>query len=194
MPDWSDIRYAGSAAGVATFALRVAEKFQGPKPELRLRVKWESGSTGQLGFVASVSETRNLVPALDVKVVAEIEEADQVVASIFESQPFDLSAGELNREIRFPVRRPSFGELVPECNNEPTIYGRDLVVTAYSENGGVDVKIWKEIQYSPETDGARFEVMQRYGRFGRGEDTEADRRADLTSGLLRRHEQDDDLI
>jgi hypothetical protein len=170
--DWSDLRYAGSAAGVASLALRVAEKFQGPKPELRVRVRrGVGGSAGELGFDVSVSEIRNLVPALDVRVIAELEEGDEVIASIFESEHFDLAAGELNYAIRIPVPRPSFGELVPECNSEPTLYGRDLVVTAKSENGGVDVAVWREVMYDPDTNGGRFEIMQRYARAARGSDS-----------------------
>ena len=71
--EWSDLNYAGTADEVAHFALRVAEKFKGPRPELRLRVRGADGSTGLLTFTASVYEIRNVVPALDVKIVAELE-------------------------------------------------------------------------------------------------------------------------
>jgi hypothetical protein len=77
---------------------------------------------------------------------------------------------------------------VPECNNEPTLYGRLLTVTVVSENGGVDSAEWRETEYDPETERERWEAMQAVWRFGRGDDpdTRAQGIYDLRQGRRRR--------
>jgi hypothetical protein len=72
---------------------------------------------------------------------------------------------------------------VKACNDAATLFGRELTVTAVSDNGGVDSKIWREEAFDPETDRARYEAMQREWRLARGAETLSDRRADFLSRI-----------
>jgi hypothetical protein len=47
---------------------------------------------------------------------------------------------------------------VAACNNEATLYGRELTVTVVSEKGGIAVETWREKSYEPGS--ARYEAMQ----------------------------------
>jgi hypothetical protein len=153
---WEDLQASvGPAATLTSLAVKFAGAFQGPKPELRLELRGVAQDDGRLEFGAWVSEVGNQVPALGVHLFAEIE-GEGVV---FEAPRFKLSAGELDRYVGVVVRRPEHGTLVPACNNEPTLYGRELTVTVVSEKGGIDVVTWRETTYEPGS--ARYEAMQR---------------------------------
>jgi hypothetical protein len=49
---------------------------------------------------------------------------------------------------------------------------------------------WREHIYDAEANYQRYEIQQRYWRFGRGEETEADLRAAHLTELVRRAESD----
>ena len=38
---------------------------------------------------------------------------------------------------------------MPECNHEPTLYGRTITVTAVSDHGGAASDSWHEKEYNP---------------------------------------------
>ena len=164
---WDEWRSsAGFAANMTSLAFRFAEAFKGKAtPELRLELKCTGGGSGKLDFSVRISEISNSVPAVGIHMYAEIEG----VGLVWEAPPCNLAAGELDREKVFSIERPKYGTLVSACNNEPTLYGRPLTVTAVSENGGAASKTWTEIEYDPETDQARWQAMQNARRFARGE-------------------------
>ena len=52
----------------------------------------------------------------------------------------------------------------------------------------IATETWREQVYEPETNHQRYTIQQRYWRFGRGEETDADIRADMMAERLRRIE------
>ncbi len=158
---------AGVAANLTSLAFKFAESFKSkPRPELDIVLKQHGGGDG-LHFGAKISEVSNRVPAIRVHVFAELEE-EGVVWEI--DQPVNLRAGEIDREIMFEIERPKYGTLVPECNHEPTLFGRTITVTAVSDNGGAASDSWHEKEYDPETSLERWQAMEAAKRFARGED------------------------
>jgi hypothetical protein len=67
-------------------------------------------------------------------------------------------------------------------SEEPGTWAYDLE----REAGGVDSEIWREIQYDPQVDRARYDAMARYRRIALGVATEQDIRAEHRSGALDR--------
>ena len=138
-------------------------------------------------------EVANSTPALAVVVRVALMDEGEEFAEVFAPALFNLAAGQLDHVLRFSVPRPALGDLVAACNHEPTLYGRELQLTAYCENGPKAVELrWAEPRFNPETDRARHEAMQRAIRFGRGIETEADRRADALATLMERHDRRQD--
>ena len=127
-----------------------------------MRVKGTGGDADAVTFSASVSEIGNRVPAMEVRVFAEIEGTTWR----FEAPPFHLAAGQLSQRVGIDVPRPALGTLVAECGHHQTLYGRNLMVTALSEEAAVASDQWHEEEYDPERDGARYEVMQRVWEAG----------------------------
>jgi hypothetical protein len=84
---------------------------------------------------------------------------DQAVGVV--PSTLDLLANEGPRRVSLIVPRPQLGDLMPECNNEPTLYGVDLrfEVTA---GGGRREEVWREPVYDAEAEGGRHEIQQRY--------------------------------
>jgi hypothetical protein len=156
--DWSEWRStAGVAANLTSLALKFHESLTGKKPELRLEgLKWIGAGNGML-FSVRVSEIGNRVPAVGLHVYAEL---DGVEGAVHDEPPFNLGAGELDREVMFKLEQPKYGTTVPACNNEPTLYGRTLTVTAVGEKGGFASAEWHEVEYDPETNRDRWEAMQ----------------------------------
>jgi hypothetical protein len=181
--DWSEWRSsAGFAANITSLAFKFAESFKGkPTPELHLEVKATGGGTG-VDFSAVVSEIANRVPAIGVYVYAELE-GEGVV---FESRSFTLRAGELEHLIMFGLQRPKYGTLVKECNDQTTLYGRTLTVTAVSDNGGVATREWVEDLHEPGS--ARYEAMQEvWAR--KGEEPVPGSREELSRRLIEEHDR-----
>jgi hypothetical protein len=68
------------------------------------------------------------------------------------------------------LERPKYGTLVAACNNETTLYGNTLAVTAETEDGeATATATWIEVAYDPVTDRARWEAMNLAWRFARGD-------------------------
>ena len=59
----------------------------------------------------------------------------------------------------------------------PTPYGEELVVEVASPKR-TETETWREHVYTAEENGIRHEIQQRVWRRGRGEETEADLRAE----------------
>jgi hypothetical protein len=79
---WEDLQASVSpAATLTSLAIRFAESFKEPRPELRLELRGVSQSGGQLMFGAWVSEVANQVPALGVHLFAELEGEGVTVVS-----------------------------------------------------------------------------------------------------------------
>jgi hypothetical protein len=89
------------------------------------------------------------------------------------------------------VPRPELGELMKECNSATTLYGETLYVRVESDGHRAD-REWHEEVYDPETDRARYETQQRYWRHGRGEESDADRRAAALGERERRADSGED--
>lgn len=72
----------------------------------------------------------------------------------------DLGPSELNREVRFQLERPKYGDLIHANNNELTLYGHTLTVRVRSG------RLWRantrlrETMYNPQTDAARYAAQQ----------------------------------
>jgi hypothetical protein len=90
------------------------------------------------------------------------------------------------------VPRPELGDLAPELNNEPTLYGQELLLEVTADDERVTTKTWRERVYDSATEPQRHEIQQRYWRMGRGEETEADRRAEYLAERIRRAENAED--
>jgi hypothetical protein len=118
---WEDMQAAVTpAATLTTLVIRFSEAFQGPKPTLDLTLgDGVDQNERELIFTAFLSETANRVPAMRVHVFAEIEGEGLV----FEADPFNLAAGELDYDVPVTLRRPEHGTKVPECNHAVTLYG-----------------------------------------------------------------------
>jgi hypothetical protein len=153
---WEDMQAAVTpAATLTTLVIRFSEAFHGPKPTLGLTLgDGVDQNERELIFTAFLSETANRVPAMRVHVFAEIEGEGLV----FEADPFNLAAGELDYDVPVTLRRPEHGTKVPECNHAVTLYGRKLHVSAATENGGAVSVEWVEDAYEPGS--ARYDAMQ----------------------------------
>jgi hypothetical protein len=79
----------------------------------------------------------------------------------------DLLANEPPTPVRVTVERPRLGDLVPEFNNETTLYDETLHVTATTEETETSAE-WHEVFYTPEENSQRHAIQQRKWRLGRG--------------------------
>jgi hypothetical protein len=89
----------------------------------------------------------------------------------------DLLVNAPPERIAIGVPRPELGDLVKALNSATTLYGAELVVVVKAGKQRQQAT-WREEVYDPETDRARHEVQRRAWRIGRGEETDADRRAE----------------
>ncbi len=92
-------------------------------------------------------------------------------------EELDLLANAPPESVVIRVDRRGLGDLMPECNNETTLYGRELVLTA-SAGDRETVATWSEAIYDPETDVGRNAIQQSYWRIGRGNESVGDLRAE----------------
>jgi hypothetical protein len=152
-----------------------------PRPDPRIvELTATGGSSGKVDFAAFV-QNYGTQPAR-VSIFATIDgEAVQCVPPVV-----DLLVNAAPTRVVIIVPRPRLGDLVPEFNNETTLYGRELEVKAKDQTGKHETNsAWRELIYDPETERTRYEIQQRVWRLGRGEDTEADRRGEWLSRKLR---------
>jgi hypothetical protein len=88
------------------------------------------------------------------------------------------------------VPRPERGDVAAQLNNETTLYDQELLVEVTVDDDPVATQTWRERVYDSTTEPQRYEIQQRYWRFGRGEATEADLRAEHLTELVRRAEDE----
>ena len=108
---------------------------------------------------------------------------------VYTSPRVDLLVNAPPARVLTEVPGPEFGDLVQALSHATTLYGETLTVAATTTEGEVVAATWSEERYDPETDRARHEAEQRAWRVGRGEDTEADRRAEYLDERIRRQEE-----
>ena len=143
-------------------ALRLHDRVLGPR--IRVRVECTGGGQG-VSFLARVDNTSVTQPALDCRVRADITG----IGGVFQSAAFSLPAGTLGHEVRFDVERPRYADIVKALNNEPTLYGKTLVVQVDHAGRRKAAKYrWDEARYDRQTNGARYEVQQDVWRSGSG--------------------------
>jgi hypothetical protein len=122
-------------------------------PVLHITVK-STGDGNGVTFTAEVSETRNRVPAVGVRLTAEIEGQP-----VYLHPPFDLHAGVVGHPIRFELERPRYGTLVKGCGDATTLYGKVLTVQVRAGKHHASTT-WHEQTFDPETDAARHAAIQ----------------------------------
>lgn len=160
MASWDDVKYLANGASVVATAIRLHERFTAKKPELDVTIKATGNSMGGPTFTVLVSEVKNELPAMRVHAAAEIADVSGVLITLRQWQPFNLSAGQLDYPLRFEVPAPEWGGFCNLCGDKPTVYGRELVVSAQSENRGAAVAVWREERFDPEMDRARYDAME----------------------------------
>jgi hypothetical protein len=154
-----------------------------PRPDVRLlELKRAGASAGRLDFALQVQNYGN--QSARATVTARVGDQDVTATPAV----LDLLGNGPPETVSIVVPRPELGDLMPECNNEPTLYGRELLVELTNDRHR-STETWRELIYDAETNRARYEVQERWWRLGRGEETEADTRAWLTSNMLRREDE-----
>ena len=86
------------------------------------------------------------------------------------------------------VPRPQLGDLVPQFNSVTTLYGKALRLEVSAGGHRVSTE-WHEVIYTLEENYQRHHIQQRVWRFGRGEETEADRRGAEFDDAVRRYRE-----
>jgi len=137
------------------------------------------GSSGDVDFRVEVAN----YGARQCRCRVEAHVAGAAVQCI--PQTVDLIPNQPPQRVRVLVPRPHLGDLVPGLNNETTLYGEPLRIELICDKQ-VATREWREKLYDAATERARHEIQQRAWRFGRGEDTPADRRADYLDERERR--------
>jgi hypothetical protein len=103
-------------------------------------------------------------------------------------QTLELMANTSSQSVTVVVPRPKLGNLIPQFNDEPTLYGEVLTIEVHADRGNAHAEdTWQERIYTPEENSARTEIQQREWRFGKGEQTEADEIAVQQAELLGRN-------
>ena len=142
-----------------SIALRLFDRFKGP--DLHVDVERTGGNSSQVTFTATISNTSTTKPALGCRLSGELEG----IGRVFDSSPFNLTAGQLGHRIRFGVERPRYGDLTKALNNETTLYGRTLTVRLMCGRHRA-IESWSEPRYDPETDAGRYQAQQDAWRAG----------------------------
>jgi hypothetical protein len=155
--------------------------FGRPRPDPRIvEVEATGGATGKVDFAALVQNYGTQPARISVTANVEGEEVQCNPAVV------DLLVNSPPTRITIIVPRPQLGDLVPQFNNETTLYGRELEVIAQTQTGKHEARwTWREIVYDAETERERHAIQQRVWRLGRGEGTEADERSEWLSRKLR---------
>lgn len=152
-------------------------------PEIKiLSLEERGGSSGFVDFAAEVVNegTRRCRVEISAFVDETPVRCDPTTLDLLINHPAE--------RVRVLVPRSDLGDLVPEFNNETTLYGRTLTLVVEAE-GDRATRTWGEKVYDPEENAAREQIQQRVWRFGHKTATDADVRAQATSDILRRHEE-----
>jgi hypothetical protein len=142
-----------------------------------LSLKATGGYEGAISFVAQVQNRGTQ------QIRAQMKGSIDGQGVECRPEEVDFLVNEHPKTIRLNAARPQLGDLVREFSSETTLYGRSLRFEVHAEDELVASEEWSEKVYDPETDRERFEIQQRVWRSGRGEETEADRRAEALARL-----------
>jgi len=141
--------------------VRLCDRVLGPR--LRVTVECTGGAGPKINFRATIDNLSTTKPALGCQVSAEI----QGIGTLYESpSSFSLPAGKLDYPVRFGLERPRDADLVKALNDEPTLYGRTLIVRVKNGRHRAVKCQWDEARYDPQTNRARYEIQQDVWRGG----------------------------
>ena len=101
---------------------------------------------------------------------------------------FELLVNAPPQRVTVDVPRPKLGELVPALSNATTLYGETLRLEVTADGERAEA-VWQEHVYDEESERAQHDAQQRAWRLGRGEETEADLRAEYLRELDERSAQ-----
>jgi hypothetical protein len=157
-----------------------------PRPDVRIvELHAAGGGPGYIDFSVHVANygTQQCRAEFAARIGPEPLECRPTVRDLIPNTPPEY--------VRVIVPRPALGELMSECNNETTLYGRTLTVVC-SVNGKARAETpWAEHLYDTLTDRDRHEIQQRYWRRGRGEETALDAEIEARAERLRELESDE---
>ncbi len=163
---------AARAPGWLTNLVRLY--FRRPRPDLRIvGIRPTGGSSGRIDFTAEVANygTQQCRAEFSATVAEREVECRPATA--------DLLLNAAPTRVGVVVPRPELGDLVPELYDATTLYGETLRFEVRAGDHKAKPVTWSEELYDPQTDRARYEVQQRAWRRGRGQETDADRRAEV---------------
>ena len=141
-----------------------------PRPDLRiLELVPAGGADGLVDFSAELANYGS--QQCRCEMTAHV--GDQAV----ECRPsrLDLAPNTAPQVVRVIVPRPQLGDLVPQFNNDTTLYDKTLRVEAVAGKHRAVLE-WHEVTYSQEENWQRYNVQQRVWRRGVGRDTPEDQR------------------
>ncbi len=154
-----------------------------PRPDVRILDLTATGGGTNVDFSAHI-QNYGTQPAR-ATVTARIGDADvQVVPQIL-----DLLVNAPPTRVAVYVARPQLGELVPEFNNETTLYDQTLSIEVTAGKDRASAQ-WHELVYEPETNRVRYQIQQRVWRRGRGEETTDDLREEFISEHVRKRNEE----
>jgi rRNA maturation endonuclease Nob1 len=144
---------------------------RGPRPDVRiLQVQPGGGGSDKIDFTAQIQNygTQPVRATLTAAVDGE--------PVICRPDTLDLLVNAEPSLVWIDVPRPRLGELVSQFGDEPTLYGRELMLEVTVDGECVAQETWHEHVYDDATETERYGIQQRVWRRGRGEETEHDLR------------------
>jgi len=155
----------------------------GPRPDIRIfELQPTGGGPESINFIAQVQNYgQQLARATVTASVGGVSVACQ-------PSTLNLLVNTDPSWLYIAVPRPEMGDLVPAFGNEnaTTLYGGELLLEVSVDGALVMELRWSEHVYTEDENRDRHAIQQRVWRIGRGEDTEADRRAEYLDERLRR--------
>ena len=115
-----------------------------------------------MDFTALVSNTGDKA-AMDCVLTTEISDG---IGQVHRAN-FNLGPNQLDHRVPIGLERPRLGDLVPALANETTLYGRTLTVRVRAGRLWRARAVYREANYDPSTDAARYEAQQKTWSRGR---------------------------
>jgi hypothetical protein len=153
-----------------------------PRPDVRIVELTATGGGTHVDFNAFI-QNYGTQPAR-VTIAAQVGDQDVQVGP----RILDLLVNAPPSRVAVYVPRPQLGDLVPEFNNETTLYDQTLTVEATTGKQRAS-EDWHELVYEPDTNRERYEIQQRVWRQGRGEETASDVREEFRSERDRKRDE-----
>jgi hypothetical protein len=132
--------------------------FDRPRPDVRIiEIKSTGGSAGQVDFSADIANygTQQCRCEMSARVGEHVAECVPRTIDFIPNSP--------PQAVRVLVRRPQFGDLIPEFNHETTLYDRTLHVEATAGKHRASGE-WHETVYDADTERVRYDIQQRVWR------------------------------